>query len=58
MKPKAHKYRITNLDILRMVKRANREHQLMPKATVTKDRKKDQDKNRCRTKDKNQDDGQ
>ena len=51
MKPKIHKYRITNLDILKMVKSANRTYMIMPKATITNDRKKKVNKNKCRTKD-------
>lgn len=55
MKTKAHKYRITNLDILKIVKSANRTHMIMPKATVSTDRKKKENKNKCRTKDNDND---
>ncbi len=50
MKPKANKYRITNLDILKMVKRANRETVSFPKGTITNDKRKHADKYKCRLK--------
>ncbi len=53
MKNKKMKYTITALDALKAVKKANRENQVMPKATVTTDKKKKADKEACRNWDDN-----
>lgn len=48
MKKTKKKYTITSLDALKAVKKTNRENQVMPKATVTTDKKKKVDKEACR----------
>ena len=42
------KYTITNMDQLKAVKAFNRTNQVMPKATVTVDKKKEMNKMSCR----------
>jgi hypothetical protein len=46
----AKKYRITMMDMLQMAKKASRETNIMPKSTITTDKKKKANKNACRKK--------
>lgn len=46
----AKKYVITNMDRLKMAKKVSREINVMPKHTVTTDKKKKANKNACREK--------